>query len=151
MSSAWLPIRTVNLMGAPPDSWLDTISIGRSPSYFSFNNRVCHLVAIPWAGQLKTVQNFSDIPEETDAWFEQLRDFLARSTTLADQGQPHDACLCFGLLYDLIAQMERGEEIVFAEEVGSWMIPGDEKVYLQAYIHALVASTTPEAFTEAVI
>src|SRR5215510_13361670 len=96
-------------------------------------------------------QNFSDIPEETDAWFEQLGDFLARSTTLADQEQPHDACLCFGLLYDLIAQMERGEEIVFAEEVGSWMIPGDEKVYLQAYIRALVASTTPEAFTEAMI
>jgi hypothetical protein len=96
-------------------------------------------------------QNFSDIPEETDAWFEQLGDFLARSTTLADQAQHHDAYLCFGLLYDLIAQMERGEEIVFAEEVGSWMIPGDEKVYLQAYIHALAASTTPEAFTEAVI
>ena len=96
-------------------------------------------------------QNFSDIPEETDAWFEQLGDFLARSTLLADQGQHHDACLCFGLLYDLIAQMERGEEIVFAEEVGSWMIPGDEKVYLQAYIRALAASTTPEAFTEAMI
>src|SRR5215468_3171391 len=60
MSSAWLPIRTVNLMGAPPDSWLDTISIGRSPSYFSFNNRVCHLIAIPWAGQLKTVKIYAD-------------------------------------------------------------------------------------------
>jgi len=67
-------------------------------------------------------------------WFEQLGDFLARSTLLADQGQHHDACTCFGLLYELIEQMERGEEIVFAEEVGSWMIPGDEKVYLQAYI-----------------
>jgi hypothetical protein len=95
--------------------------------------------------------NFSDIPEETDAWFEQLGDFLARSTTLADQGQHHDACLCFGLLYDLIAQMERGEEIVFAEEVGSWMIPGDEKVYLRAYISSLAATTTPEDFAEAMV
>jgi hypothetical protein len=31
------------------------------------------------------------------------------------------------------------------------MIPGDEKVYLQAYIRALAASTMPEAFTEAMI
>ena len=31
-------------------------------------------------------RNFSDIPEETDAWFAQVGDFLARSTTLADQG-----------------------------------------------------------------
>jgi hypothetical protein len=96
-------------------------------------------------------QNFSDIPEETDAWFEQLGDFLARSTQLADQGQHHDACMCFGLLYDLIAQMERGEEIVFAEEVGSWMIPGDEKVYLRAYISSLAATTTPEDFAEAMV
>src|SRR5262249_26997505 len=49
--------------------------------------------------------NFSDIPEETDAWFEHLGDFLARSTTLAEHEQSHDACTCFGLLYDLIARM----------------------------------------------
>jgi hypothetical protein len=96
-------------------------------------------------------QNFSDIPEETDAWFEQLGDFLVRSTLLADQRQHHDACVCFGLLYELIEQMERGEEIVFAEEVGSWMIPGDEKVYLRAYISALAATATPEYFAEAMV
>ncbi len=96
-------------------------------------------------------QNFSEIPEETDAWFEQLGDFLARSTLLSDQGQHHDACTCFGLLYELIEQMERGEEIVFAEEVGSWMIPGDEKVYLRAYISSLAATTTPEDFAEAMV
>jgi hypothetical protein len=95
--------------------------------------------------------NFSDIPEETDAWFAQLGDFLAQSTVLVDQGQPQYACTCFGLLYALIEQMERGEEIVFAEEVGSWMIPGDEKVYLRAYIRALADTATPEAFPEAVI
>jgi hypothetical protein len=96
-------------------------------------------------------QNFSEIPEATDAWFEQLGDFLARSTLLSDQGQHHDACTCFGLLYELIEQMERGEEIVFAEEVGSWMIPGDEKVSLRAYISSLAATTTPEDFAEAMV
>jgi len=95
--------------------------------------------------------NFSDIPEETDAWFAQLGNFLSQSTTLTDQGQPQHACPCFGLLYELIEQMERGEEIVFAEEVGSWRIPGDEKVYLRAYIRALADTATPEAFTEAAI
>src|SRR5262249_44028194 len=61
MSSAWLPIRTVNLMGAPPDSWLATISIGRSPAYFSFNNRLGYNIAIPWECQLKTVKKLTFI------------------------------------------------------------------------------------------
>jgi hypothetical protein len=43
-------------MRAPPDSWLDTISIGRSPSYFSFNNRLGPLIAVSWECQLKTVK-----------------------------------------------------------------------------------------------
>src|SRR5215468_11214026 len=61
MSSAWLPIRTVNLMGAPPYSWLHTISIGRSPAYFSFNNRLCYIIVIPWEYQLKTVNKSRSI------------------------------------------------------------------------------------------
>ena len=47
--------------------------------------------------------------------------------------------------------MERGEEIVFAEEVGRWMIPGDEKVYLRVCISSLAATTTPEDFAEAMV
>ena len=41
-------------MRAPPDSWLDTISIGRSPSYFSFNNWLGSIMAVSWECQLKT-------------------------------------------------------------------------------------------------
>ena len=37
------------------------------------------------------------------------------------------AAECFVLLYDLIKQIEKGEEIVFADELGMWMLPGDEK------------------------
>ena len=96
-------------------------------------------------------KNFSDISEETEAWFEKLGDFLARSTTLADQGQHQHACACFGLLYALIERMERGEEIIFADEAGSWMIPGDEKAYIRAHIRSLAETATPEAFTEAVV
>jgi hypothetical protein len=40
--------------------------------------------------------------------------------------------------------MERGEEIVFADEYGSWMIPGDEKTFVQAYVTSLAAVETPD-------
>jgi hypothetical protein len=42
-------------MGAPPDSWLDTMSIGRNSSYFSFNNPLASIIAASWECQLKTV------------------------------------------------------------------------------------------------
>ena len=51
------------------------------------------------------------------------------------------AAACFGILYELIDAMERGDEIVFAEEVGGWMIPGDEKEYVAAYMTSLAATT----------
>jgi hypothetical protein len=44
-------------MGTPPDSWLDTMSIGRSPSHFSFNNPLASSIAASWEYQLKTVLN----------------------------------------------------------------------------------------------
>lgn len=47
--------------------------------------------------------------------------------------------------------MEWGEEIVFADELGSWMILGDEKQYMAAYLTSLAAISTPEAFTEQVV
>ena len=40
---------------------------------------------------------------------------------------------------------------IFAEEAGSWMIPGDEKEYIAAYLTALAATTDPEVFTAAAI
>src|SRR5262249_32459812 len=68
MSSAWLPIRTVNLMGGPPDSWLATISIGRSPAYFSVNNRLGYNIPIPGECQLKTVSKpFTTLEPMTNA------------------------------------------------------------------------------------
>ena len=71
-------------------------------------------------------RNFSHIPEETEAWFEHFGHFRVPSTALSDQGQHQHACACFGLLYALIERMERGEEIIFADEAGSWMIPGPQ-------------------------
>ena len=92
-------------------------------------------------------KNFMDIPEETEEWFDILGDCLKRSAKLTEQEDHAQAVECFTLLYELIDTMERGEEIVFADECGSWMIPGDEKTFVQAYVTSLAAVETPEGFT----
>jgi hypothetical protein len=93
-------------------------------------------------------KNFMDIPEETEEWFERLGDLLQGSLHLSEQGEHEWAVACFRILYDLIETMESGEEIVFADELGSWMIPGDTQQFIAAYLTSLAAISTPEAFTE---
>jgi hypothetical protein len=92
-------------------------------------------------------KNYMHIPEETDEWFERLGDLLKASGQLTAQGDHLHAVACFGILYELIGAMENGEEIVFADEFGSWMIPGDEKLYVAAYLASLAATATPEEFS----
>lgn len=96
-------------------------------------------------------KNYMDIPEETEEWFELLGDFLEKSRLLSQQGNHPYAIQCFGLLYDLIDVMDQGDTIVFAHELGSWMIPGDEKPCIQAYITSLAVCSTPEEFATATI
>ena len=91
-------------------------------------------------------KNFSHIPEETEEWFEKLDDLLSLSTELASKNENDFAVQCFSILYKLIGKMESGEEIVFADELGGWMIPGDEKVYIQAYLTASAKISTPEEY-----
>ena len=85
-------------------------------------------------------KNFSHIPEETEEWFEELNDHLLSSTQLTKQKDHSCAIDCFSTLYDLIEKMGDGDEIIFADEYGTWMIPGDEKVYISAYIASLAAT-----------
>jgi len=96
-------------------------------------------------------KNYTHVPEETEQWFDLLNDLLADSTQLSTRGEHAIAVECFGLLYDLIEQMEEGEEIVFAHELGMWMLPGDQKPYLAAYLASLAAVSTPEEFTATVV
>ncbi|MCI5146755.1 MAG: hypothetical protein D3923_14825, partial [Candidatus Electrothrix sp. AR3] len=96
-------------------------------------------------------KNCSDIPEETDEWFDKMGDFLQESTQLTEQGENAIAVKCFTILYELIERLDDGEEIVFADELGSWMIPGDKKKYIKAYLSASSASTTPEEYAEIAI
>ncbi|MBI9088303.1 MAG: hypothetical protein JEZ12_03745 [Desulfobacterium sp.] len=91
-------------------------------------------------------KNFSDIPEETEKWFDEIGDHLEDSSRLTDQGDHDIAVQCFKLLHELIDKMEDGEEIVFAEEYGTWMITGDEKRFVNSYLTSLSAISTPEEY-----
>ena len=96
-------------------------------------------------------KNFSHIPEETEEWFEKLSDLLQVSTQLTKQKDHKSAVESFEILYELIEKMECGEEIIFADEYGSWMIPGNEQDFLNAYISSLAEVKTPEEYTKVVI
>lgn len=95
-------------------------------------------------------KNFSHVPEETEFWFERLADLLKKSSLLTKQGEHQQAVACFSLLYELVLAIDEGEEIVFADELGSWMMPLDEKKVLPDYLKSLAATATPEVFAEAV-
>jgi hypothetical protein len=92
-------------------------------------------------------KNYTQIPDETEEWFEILGELLEDSSKLTEQEEHALAVACFGLLYELIDYMETGEEIVFADEVGSWMIPGEEKKFMAAYLSSLAVVASPESFT----
>lgn len=96
-------------------------------------------------------KNFSHIPEETKEWFEELNDHLLSSTQLTKRKDHSCAIDCFSMLYDLIEKMGDGDEIIFADEYGTWMIPGDEKVYISAYIASLAATKLPEDYAKTII
>ena len=91
-------------------------------------------------------KNFSNVPEETTEWFDTLNDLLLGSARLSKDDDHVAAADCFSILYELIEKMEYGAEIVFADEYGSWMIPGDEQVYIKAYMSSLAAIKTPDEF-----
>jgi len=96
-------------------------------------------------------KNYMDIPEETEEWFEKLGDLLGDATKVSETGSHQLAVDCFRILYELIEKIDEGEEIVFADELGSWMIPADERSFLKAYLQSLSAVSNPEELTEAVI
>jgi hypothetical protein len=96
-------------------------------------------------------KNFMHIPEETEEWCNRISELLEDSTKLSRQGEHSIAVECFRLLNELIEAMNSGAEIVFAHELGSWMIPFDEKETIKAYATSLAATATPEEFTKATL
>lgn len=92
-------------------------------------------------------KNYMNVPAETEEWCDRIADLLKQSVQLTNQGDHKWAVRCFDLLFDLIEKMESGEEIVFADEMGSWMIPIDDKVWIAAYMTSLAAVASPQEFS----
>ena len=93
-------------------------------------------------------KNFSDTPEETDAWFSRLDGLLIECTKLSNQGEYQIAFEAFELLYELTDAVDSGEEIIFADEAGMWMFTGDEKTYYTAYLKAAASVLSDDDFVE---
>ncbi len=96
-------------------------------------------------------KNYRHVPEETHEWFERIGDLLSDSARLSQQGDHARAVACFRILYELVEAMENGEEIVFADEYGTWMIPVDEKKTCAAYLASLAATSTAEQYAAAAL
>jgi len=96
-------------------------------------------------------KNYMHVPEETREWFARLGDLLEASARLTAQGEHDHAAACFAILYALIDAMDDDRQIVFADELGGWMIPGDEKACVAAYMTSLAAVATPEEFAAAAL
>ncbi len=96
-------------------------------------------------------KNHMNIPEETERWFEKLSDLLVESTQLTTQGDHVHAVKCFRILYQLIDHMESGEEIIFADEAGIWMLPISEEPCIQAYFESAAAIFEAADYVEAVL
>jgi hypothetical protein len=96
-------------------------------------------------------KNFMHVPEETEEWCDRFARFVADTCQLVAQGEHAQAVQCFAILYQLLEAVDSGEEIIFAEEAGSWMIPTEEKEWLKTYLKALAATATPEEFTKAAL
>ena len=94
-------------------------------------------------------KNWIHVPEKTGGWFDRLSSFLEQSTRLSKQGEHAAAAECFQILYQLIDAIDDGDcEIVFADELGSWMIPGDERKFAEAYLLSLARTGSPEDFAK---
>jgi hypothetical protein len=90
-------------------------------------------------------KNYRHIPNKTREWCDRIADLLKQATQLTG-GDHSRAVEAFSLLFELIEKMEHGVEIVFAEEMGSWMIHPSEKEWIAAYLTSLAATCDLEQF-----
>jgi len=95
-------------------------------------------------------KNFMNVPEETDMWFEKLAELLTESLQLSQQGDHISAVKCFGALYELIDTVMASGELVFADELGMWMLPIRQEPCIKAYLESAAAILEPEEYVEVV-
>lgn len=89
-------------------------------------------------------KNFSDIPEETELWCDLIAKHFTDTLELFNREEYKMATECFDKLYYL--QDNMCEEIVFADELGTWMIPIKQATYIPKYIESMAKTKTAEGF-----
>jgi len=95
-------------------------------------------------------KNFMDVPEETDEWFDEISMYLDSVSDLVKAKNYELGVKCFKILFELIDKMEDGGEIVFAKELGDWMIHAKSD-YTENYIIALADTVSVEEYVDALI
>jgi hypothetical protein len=95
-------------------------------------------------------KNFMEIPKETDAWFEKLGKLLTESSQLSKQGDHINAVKCFRILFELVDKLG-SVDIVFADELGMWMLPIRVEPCLRTYFRSAAAILEPEEYVDAVL
>jgi hypothetical protein len=88
----------------------------------------------------------SDVPEKTQIWFQMLADLFKKTIELNLHNEHQLAVECFDMLYYL--QENMSEEIVFADELGSWMIPIKQSEAIPKYIESISKVCKPEKYKE---
>ena len=88
-------------------------------------------------------KNFMDRPAETTDWCDRFDRFARKAIALTAAGQHKEAAECHRLLHDLMKRADDGEEIIFAIEAGSWMIPIAKKEWQAAYRTSREAVSKP--------
>jgi hypothetical protein len=95
-------------------------------------------------------KNYMDLPEETDAWCSEISVLLEEACQLTCQEFHEDAIISFQILFDLIDRLGY-DEIIFGDEIGSWLVSGDNKETVKYYITSLVKVTAVDVFLEHII
>jgi hypothetical protein len=92
-------------------------------------------------------KNFMEVPEETDQWCQQISLLLEKSSQLTKLGKHEVAIKCFQMLFELIDRLG-DDEIIFGDEIGTWMIGANEECAIKAYITSLTKTKSAQEFVE---
>jgi hypothetical protein len=95
-------------------------------------------------------KNYMDIPEETSEWCNEISTYLDQTSQLSIQRFHEVSIKCFQILFGLIDDLGE-KEIIFADEIGSWMVGADEEQAFKCYITSLAEYCSPADFVKNLI
>lgn len=92
-------------------------------------------------------KNYMDVPEETEEWCSKIGILLNESSLLTKQNFHKEAVQGFQKLFTLIDKI--GEtDIIFGDEIGSWMAGGDRKLATTSYISSASQILSDKEFVD---